>query len=153
MTKAVTFLFVICEILSLMTNWRSASASPEINVFWFIGDQWHWRRGRRNWCRDNSLILPYPLLHAWVSNTQGYYYRPAKSSDEAEHLPLLSFFFNLPPFRFILKLFLFFQTLLVSANKIHTHIEVLLFSTSFDISVLFDDIKMGKIDSFCVTSR
>ena len=28
LTKAVTFLFVICQILSLMTNWRSASASP-----------------------------------------------------------------------------------------------------------------------------
>ena len=28
LTKAVTFLFVICQILSPMTNWRSVSASP-----------------------------------------------------------------------------------------------------------------------------
>ena len=33
LTKAVTFLFVICQILSPMTNWRSASASPEISIF------------------------------------------------------------------------------------------------------------------------
>ena len=32
LTKAVTFLFVICQILSPMTNWRSASASPAIRV-------------------------------------------------------------------------------------------------------------------------
>ena len=33
LTKAVTFLFGICEILSLMTNWRSASASPDC-IIW-----------------------------------------------------------------------------------------------------------------------
>ena len=44
-----------------------------------------------------------------------------------------------------------FQTLLVIANNIHRHIEVLLFSTSFVISVMFGDGKMEKIGSICVT--
>ena len=35
LTKAVTFLFVICQILSPMTNWRSASASPDWHVSCF----------------------------------------------------------------------------------------------------------------------
>ena len=60
---------------------------------------------------------------------------PAKSSNE---------FLNRQPFRFILKFFSFFRTLLVIANNIHRHIEVLLFSTSFVISVLFGDVKTGK---------
>ena len=33
------------------------------------------------------------------------------------------------------------------------HIEILLFSTSFVISVLFGDVKADKIGSFCVTGR
>ena len=82
------------------------------------------------------------------------YSRPAKSSDKAEDLPLLgTFFLNLLPFRFNLKFFRFFRTLLVIANNIHRHIEVLLFSTSFVISVLFGDVKTEKIGSFCVTGR
>ena len=72
-------------------------------------------------------------------------YRPAMSSDKAEDLQLLgSFFLNLPPFRFILKFFRFFRTLLVIANNIDRHIEVLLFSTSFVISVQFGDVKTEK---------
>ena len=58
--------------------------------------------------------------------------RPAKSSDKAEDLLLLgSFFFNLPASRFILKFFRLFQTLMVIANNIHRHVEMLLFSNSF----------------------
>ena len=80
--------------------------------------------------------------------------RHAKSPDKAEDLPLLaSFFLNLPPSRFILKYFCFFQTLLVISNNIHRHIEVLLFSTSFIISMLFGDVKTEKVGSFCVTGR
>ena len=80
--------------------------------------------------------------------------RPAQSSDKAEDLPLLaSFFLNLPPSRFILKFLCFFKTLLVVANNVHRHIEVLLFSTSFIISVLFGDVKTEKLGSFCVTGR
>ena len=81
--------------------------------------------------------------------------RPAKFSDKAEDIPLLgSCFLNFLPFRFILKLFRFFQILLVIliANKIHT-LEVSLLSTSFDISVLLGDDETEKIGSFCVTGR
>ena len=58
-------------------------------------------------------------------------------------------FFNLPPFRFILKFLRFFRTLLVIANTMHRHIEVLLFSTSFIISVQFGDVEMDKIVFLC----
>ena len=47
--------------------------------------------------------------------------RPAKSSDKAEDLPFSGVFLNLQPFRFILKFFHFFQTLLVIATNIHGH--------------------------------
>ena len=56
----------------------------------------------------------------------------------------LVFFENLPPFRFISKFFRFFCTLLVIANTIHRHIEVLLFSISFFISILFGDVETEK---------
>ena len=80
--------------------------------------------------------------------------RPAKSSDKAEDLLLLgSFLKNHLLFRFILKFFRRFRTLLVIANNIHSHIEVLLFSTSFAIYLLFGDVKTDKIGSFCVTGR
>ena len=71
-------------------------------------------------------------------------YRPAKSSDKAEGRSFLVFFENLPPFRFILKFFRFFRTLLVIANTIHRHIEVLLFSISFVFSALFGDVETEK---------
>ena len=54
------------------------------------------------------------------------------------------FFENLPPFRFIWKFFRFFRTLLVIANTIHRHIEVLLFSISLVIYVLLGDVETGK---------
>ena len=56
----------------------------------------------------------------------------------------LGFFLNLLPVRFILKFFGFFRTSLVVANKISSHIEVLLFSTSFIISVRFGDVETEK---------
>ena len=61
-------------------------------------------------------------------------------------------FFYLSPFQFILKFFRFFRILLVAANKIHT-LELLLFSTSFVISMLFGNIETEKIGSFSVTCR
>ena len=61
-------------------------------------------------------------------------------------------FFYLLPFRFILKFFRFFRILLVAANKIHT-LELLLFSTSFVISMLFGNTETEKIGSFSVTCR
>ena len=79
--------------------------------------------------------------------------RPAKFSDEAEDLPLLESCLNLWPFRFILKFFRFFRILLIIASKINRHIEALLISTSFVISVLFGDVKRENIGSFCVTGR
>ena len=74
-------------------------------------------------------------------------------SGQSPRSAFLVVFFNLPPFRFILKFFRFFRTLLVIANTIHRHIEVLLFGISFVISVLFGDVVAGKIGSFCVTGR
>ena len=69
--------------------------------------------------------------------------RPGKTSDKAEDLPLFGrFFLNLPLSRFILKFFGFFLTILVTANKID--MKVLLFSTSFVISVLFGDVETEK---------
>ena len=56
----------------------------------------------------------------------------------------MSFFENLPPFRFILKFFGFFRTLLVIANKLQIHLELLLFSTNFGISVRFGDVEIKK---------
>ena len=44
-----------------------------------------------------------------------------------------------------MKFFRFYRTLLVIANNIHRHIEGLLFSTSFVISVLFGDVKTEKL--------
>ena len=81
--------------------------------------------------------------------------RPAKSSDKEEDLraAFRELFKNHLLFRFILKFFRRFRTLLVIANNIHRHIEVLLFSTSFVISLLFGDVKTEKIGSFCVTGR
>ena len=60
---------------------------------------------------------------------------------------------NIPPFRFNLKFFRSFRALLVIANKIHRHIELLLFSTSFVISVRYGDVEMEKLGLFCVTGR
>ena len=85
-----------------------------------------------------------PLFYAKLLKLQTTESRPAKSSDKAEDLPLLWIFLNLPPFRFILKFFSFFRTLLVIANNIHRHIEVLLFSSSFIISVLCGHLKTEK---------
>ena len=82
--------------------------------------------------------------------------RPAKSSDKAEDIPLLGsiFFKYIRPFRFIFKFFRVFSlNLLVIANIIHRHIEVLLFGTIFVISVLFGDVKTEEISSFCITGR
>ena len=63
-------------------------------------------------------------------------------SDQAEDLPLFWYFLiNLTPFRFILKFFRSFLTLLVIANAINRHIEVLLFSISFVILLLFGDVE------------
>ena len=38
-------------------------------------------------------------------------------------------------------------------TTLHRHIEMLLFSTNFVISMLSGDVKSGKIGSFCVTRR
>ena len=43
-----------------------------------------------------------------------------------------------------MKFFLFFLTILVTANEIDIHMKVLLFSTSFVISVLFGDVETEK---------
>ena len=91
-------------------------------------------------CRLNPSSNLYDICDDILNIT-----RPAESSDNAEDLPLLEVFLNLPPFRIILQFFSFFQTLLVIANNIHRHIEVLLFSTSFVISVLFGDVKTESL--------
>ena len=70
---------------------------------------------------------------------------PAKSSDKAEDLQLLGSFLKIFCFSDLFWNFIrFFRNLLVIANNIHVHIEVLLFSTSFVISVLFGDVKTEK---------
>ena len=53
----------------------------------------------------------------------------------------LGVFGNLPLSRFILKFFRFLLTILVTANKIDIHVRMLLFSTSFVISVLCGDVE------------
>ena len=70
--------------------------------------------------------------------------RPAKSSDKEEDLLLLGNIKKILLFRFTLKFFRFSRTLLVIANSIHRHIEVLLFRTSFVISALFGDVETEK---------
>ena len=79
-----------------------------------------------------------------INRTEAY--RPAKSSGRSSAFFGI-FFKNLPLSRFILKFFRFFRTLVV--------IEMLLFSSSFAISVLFGDVdvEMEKVGSFCVTDR
>ena len=49
---------------------------------------------------------------------------PANSSGKAEDIRLQGVFFNLPTLRVMFKLFRFYRTLLVIANKIHRCIEV-----------------------------
>ena len=68
-----------------------------------------------------------------------YLPRPAKSAD------LREFFFHLifTPSRFKKKNVVLFPNFTgLNSNNIHSHIEVLLFSTSFVISVVFCDVKM-----------
>ena len=48
-----------------------------------------------------------------------------------------------------MKFFRFFRTLLVIANNMHSHSEVLLFRTGFDMYVLFVDVKTETIGSSC----
>ena len=64
--------------------------------------------------------------------------RRAKSSDKAENLPLLGRFFKSSAFPIYFEILPLF---LAMANRIHRRIEVLLFSTSFLISVLCGDVE------------
>ena len=91
-----------------------------------------------------TLVTDLEVYSSQATDTSHTCYRPAKSSDKPEDLGVI-LNLNLPPSRFILKFFRFFRTLLVIPNNMYIDIiEVLLFSTSFVISVLFEDDKRKK---------
>ena len=81
------------------------------------------------------------------------YCRHAKSSDKAEDLPFFAVFLKSSALPIYFEILPLFSELYWLLQITYRHIEVLLFSTSFVISVLFGHVKTEKIGSFCVTGR
>ena len=97
----------------------------------------------------------HPRAHQSTKPQQtGNVLRPAKSSDKAEDLSLLWSFFLIFSLSDLFGNSSAFSKLYWSLQITnYRHIEVLLFSTSFVISVLFGDVKTEKICSFCSFGR